>query len=75
MTRPRLPGPDGTVLLKDAERELLSHLAKGLTDREIAAAVFRTQWAVTRRLQVIYKHIGVTKRVEAAVWAAKQGLV
>lgn len=61
--------------LTPRERELLIHLANGLTNDEIATVMGITKNTVISYTQVIFERLGVRGRVGAAVWAVKQGLV
>lgn len=54
--------------------ETLTLLSKGLTNREIAAAMGISVYTVRETLQVVYKKLDVSCMVEAAVLAAKAGI-
>jgi DNA-binding NarL/FixJ family response regulator len=59
--------------LTPREREILTIAGKGMKDAEIAALLGLTKYTVNSYLQVIYAKLDVSGRVEAAVWACKQG--
>jgi DNA-binding NarL/FixJ family response regulator len=56
------------------ERQVLSLLAAGLPNKQIAARLGITVGTVKAHLTSIYKRIGVTDRTQAAVWARRRGL-
>ena len=66
---------DVEVPLTQRESEVLSHLANGLTNKEIAAALGISYETVKEHVQHILRKIGVTDRTQAAVWAVRKGLV
>ena len=57
------------------ERELLIHLANGLTNDEIAQVMGLSKNTVISYTQVIFGRLGVRGRVGAAVWAVRNGIV
>lgn len=66
------PGPS----LKDftaREREVLTYLARGLSDRDIAQALFISVRTVQSHLANIYEKLGIHSRTEAAVIAVREG--
>lgn len=54
--------------LTPRERAVLAHLARGLTNKEIARALDVTYLTVKQYLKHIYRKLGVNNRVAAAVW-------
>ncbi len=60
--------------LTEQEIEILRQLAEGKTDREVSQKLGIAERTVRYRLRVIYDKLGVNTRVEAVVWAVKQGL-
>ncbi len=66
---------DVEVPLTQRESEVLSQLANGLTNKEIAAALGISYETVKEHVQHILRKIGVTDRTQAAVWAVRKGLV
>jgi len=62
------------TLLTKREQEVLSHLIKGITNKEIAAAMFISEKTVKTHLNSIFKKLKVTCRLQALVRAFKDGL-
>jgi DNA-binding NarL/FixJ family response regulator len=60
--------------LSDVEREILSAIARGLTNKEIAARLHVSERTVKRRVEDVYAKLHLTDRLEAAVYAAQQGI-
>ena len=69
----RPPGP--TAGLTAREREVLVHLARGLSNPEIAAALTVSRKTVSTHLEHIYAKLGVSSRTQAALFAMQHGLV
>jgi two-component system, NarL family, response regulator LiaR len=61
--------------LTDREREVLRLLAEGLDNREIAEALFLSPTTVKRHVSSIVAKLGVSNRMQAAIWAVRSGLV
>ena len=57
------------------QAEVLALLAAGMTNRQIAAALYLSPATVERHLATIYRNLGVSGRVEAARFALANGLV
>ena len=57
------------------QSDVLVLLGKGCSDKEIARALEIGRWAVNGHIRQIYAQLEVNTRVEAAVWAAKAGLL
>jgi DNA-binding CsgD family transcriptional regulator len=66
-------GPVGT--LTDREREVLSLVAAGETNRQIATALCISEHTVARHLSNIFDKLGVTSRTAASAFAHKHKLV
>ncbi|HUG17061.1 MAG TPA: helix-turn-helix transcriptional regulator [Thermomicrobiales bacterium] len=60
--------------LTPREVEVLRLVAQGLTDTEVADALFVARRTVNSHLTSIYAKLGVTTRTAAATWAVKQGI-
>jgi DNA-binding NarL/FixJ family response regulator len=66
--------PDGADPdLSEREREVLGLLARGLTAREIAADLFLSVNTVKTHTRTLYRKLGVSTRVAAAIWARDHG--
>jgi DNA-binding CsgD family transcriptional regulator len=65
----------GRVRLTQREIEVLSLLAEGQTDREIAAALLLSTRTVSSHVGHILAEFGVTRRTAAAVRAVRFGLI
>jgi DNA-binding NarL/FixJ family response regulator len=60
--------------LTDREEEVLRLLATGLSNRDIASLLFIAESTVKTHVEHIIGKLGVSDRVQAAVWAARHGL-
>ena len=61
--------------LTEREVEVLRLVAAGLTNNDIAAALFLSAKTVSRHLSNIFTKIGVTSRAAATAYAFEQDLV
>lgn len=61
--------------LSERELEVLSLLSTGLSNKEIAPILFISESTVKTHVQHIIAKLGVSDRVQAAVWAARHGLL
>jgi DNA-binding NarL/FixJ family response regulator len=61
--------------LSPREIEVLALIAEGQDNGEIARLLFISPHTVKHHVRTICEKLGVQKRVEAAVWAARAGLV
>ena len=57
------------------EQEVLSCLAKGFTNKELAEELFISEKTVKSHLNSIFRKLNVTRRLEATLYAIKKGLV
>jgi len=73
LATPRL-NADVEFSLTRRENEVLLQLALGLTNKEIAQALYISYETVKEHVQHILRKIGVTDRTQAAVWAVRKGL-
>lgn len=64
--------PDG---LTERETEVLQHLCRGSTNRQVAEALYISPKTVGRHVENIYAKIGVSTRAGAAVYAMEHGLL
>ncbi|WP_069385289.1 helix-turn-helix transcriptional regulator [Cellulosimicrobium cellulans] len=69
LDRNELPGG-----LTDREREVLSSVASGRTNRQVARELFISEKTVSRHLANIFTKIGVSSRTAAAAWAHEHGV-
>jgi DNA-binding NarL/FixJ family response regulator len=60
--------------LTNREREVLRLVATGIPNREIAGVLFIAESTVKTHVEHIIGKLGVSDRVQAAVWAARHGL-
>jgi DNA-binding NarL/FixJ family response regulator len=68
-------GPPSADNLSEREREVLTHLASGETNREIAAVLGISPHTVRRHVEHIFTKIGVTSRAAATAHAYEHGLL
>lgn len=57
------------------EREVLARVARGLTNRQIAAELFMSVHTVKLHIANILRKLGLPNRTEAAVFAVREGLI
>jgi DNA-binding NarL/FixJ family response regulator len=65
---------NGTFALTSREREALSLLSEGLTNRDIAERMFIAERTARDYVGSILSKLGLPNRASAASWAAKHGL-
>ena len=68
------PAPS-PALLSPREREVSALVARGLSNRDIAATLVVTEGSAANYVQRILTKLGFRSRAQIAVWAAQQGLV
>ena len=66
---------DPAPMLTPRERQVLAHIGKGLDNQAIASQLHLAEQTVRNYATNIYDKIGVSSRVEAAVWARDRGLL
>lgn len=69
--------PDSAHLpagLTQRESEVLAHVARGASNRDVAAALTISEKTVGRHLANIFMKLGVSSRTAAAAWAHEHGL-
>lgn len=70
---PSFNGSEGSVLTK-RERQILVHLALGLSNREISSSVGISMETVKEHVQNVLRKLKTKDRTAAAVWAIRNGL-
>jgi len=75
LERLRHPAPADERLgrLTDQERRILDHIAEGKTNRQIAAEMFLAEKTVKNYVSNLLSKLGMERRTEAAVFAARLG--
>jgi DNA-binding NarL/FixJ family response regulator len=63
--------PDELASLTDQERILLGHIAEGLTNRQIAEQMFLAEKTIKNYVSNLLAKLGLERRTQAAVFAAK----
>ncbi len=66
--------PDPLAALSPREREVLALLRQGMPNKLIARRLGISEKTVKSHLTSIFRQIGVTDRVQAILWAERQGL-
>lgn len=61
--------------LTERELEVLSLVGQGVSNREIAAALFISEKTAKNHLTHIFEKLGVTDRTQAALYAVRNGMV
>lgn len=70
-------GPETTIAveLSERERDVLSLLARGLTNTDIARQLHLSEGTVRNYVSAVFAKLGVSDRTQAAVIALRHGLV
>lgn len=71
----RLSSHKMSVGLSDREREVLELVARGLTNKEVAAALGLSQFTVRNHLNHVAEKLDVSDRTEAIVVALQAGII
>ena len=66
------PAPEH--VLSAREREILAHLARGLSNKEIARSLDVAESTVKIHVQHILRKLNLASRVQAALWAVEHGV-
>jgi DNA-binding NarL/FixJ family response regulator len=61
--------------LTEEERALLQLLAHGLSEDAVARRLLTSSRTVRRRIRALCDRLGVRTPLQAAVWAARRGLI
>jgi DNA-binding NarL/FixJ family response regulator len=67
-------GRRGEHNLTQREHDILSHLAEGRSNREIAQRLYLSEKTVKAHLAAIFRKLGVTNRTQAAMMAVQMGV-
>src|SRR5687767_11774931 len=68
------PDEVGETDLTDAERQILVGIARGETNKELGVRLHLTERTVRRRIADLYEKLHLSDRLEAALYATKEGL-
>jgi DNA-binding NarL/FixJ family response regulator len=68
-----IKGASGTKLLTKREEELVQLVAEGLTNRDISRQLSLTEHTVRNYLFRIFNKLGISNRLELALYVIKQG--
>ena len=66
--------PTPEDVLSAREREILAHLARGLSNKEIARTLEVAESTVKIHVQHILRKLNLASRVQAAIWAVEHGV-
>lgn len=69
------PRQTGIESLSEREQDVLSLLAQGMTNKEIAQSLFLSVRTIEAHLHRIYAKLEVSTRTEAVLWAVHHGFV
>lgn len=72
---PDIPEQIGHPVLSSREQTVLEALARGLSNKEIAAEIWVTEQTVKFHLRNLYRKIEVSSRTEATLYAIDHGLL
>lgn len=70
-----LSKPEREPALSSREIEVLTLVATGLANKQIARRLSITEKTVKNHLTKVFEALGVSKRTEAAMWAVEHGLI
>jgi DNA-binding NarL/FixJ family response regulator len=64
----------GWTRLTVREREILTHVSRGLRNRDIGKSLFISEKTVRNHLSSVFRKLGVTDRTQAAILAVRRNL-
>ena len=67
------PQQDLIESLTEREQEVLTLLAEGMTNKDIAQTLFLSVRTIEAHLRNIYGKLGASNRTEAVLWAVQHG--
>ena len=70
-----LPPDDETVYLTQREQEVLGHVARGATDKEVSEELSLSVHTVKSHMRNILAKLHLSHRHEAALYALREGLI
>jgi NarL family two-component system response regulator LiaR len=73
VTVPRVDWPGQAVGLSPRESEVLAFITQGLSNQEIAQAIYLSINSVKTYIRTAYRKIGVTSRSQAVGWGMQHG--
>ena len=62
---------EGIARLSEQERKILDYIAEGMTNRQIAEAMFLAEKTVKNYVSTMLSKLGMERRTEAAAYAAR----
>ena len=68
------PEPSGPEALTPREREVVSLLAEGLTNSQVAERLYISPRTAAVHVSNILAKLGMSSRTEVAAWAVREGL-
>jgi DNA-binding NarL/FixJ family response regulator len=74
LTRSLVSGNDGVAALSAREREVLSLVAQGHSNREIAERLVISERTARTHVSNVLLKLDLTSRTQAALWAIRQGI-
>jgi len=69
------PDPALREALTEREREILDHVAAGMSNREIAECLHLSRWTIDTHIRHIYDKLAVSSRTQALRRAREHGLL